>query len=134
MAEPLNVSHLPGTQVRSLSLGERMKCELIAALLHGLKVVSLDEPTIGLDVPSQRAIREFLDEMNRTEGTTILLTSHNMADIQKLSTRVIMIQRGMLIVDDKMPDLLDSLLPYKWITVRLPAYASGSCIEECKAR
>lgn len=133
MAGPLNVLHLLGIQVRSLSLGERMKCELIAALLHRPKVVFLDEPTIGLDVPSQRAIREFLQEINCAEGTTILLTSHNMADIQKLCDRVIMIHQGVLIADDKVPDLLDSLLPYKWITVKLPAYAGAANIEECKA-
>lgn len=131
MARILNVGHLFGVQVRSLSLGERMKCELIAALLHGPEVLFLDEPTIGLDVLSQRAIREFLRETNNRDGTTIILTSHNMSDIQELCDRVMIIHHGALAVDKPMKDIRDSLLPHKWVTVRLPDYALPSDIEAC---
>jgi len=85
--------------VRELSLGERMKMELIAALLHGPRILFLDEPTIGLDVISQRAVREFLRDYNRRHRTTILLTSHYMADIKALCERVIVIHKGRKIHD-----------------------------------
>jgi ABC-2 type transport system ATP-binding protein len=80
--------------VRKLSLGERMKCELVAALIHQPQVVFLDEPTIGLDVVSQKRIRDFLRDLNQTEGTTILLTSHYMQDVQELCDRVVVIDHG----------------------------------------
>jgi len=85
--------------VRELSLGERMKMELIAALLHRPRVLFLDEPTIGLDVVSQRAVRQFLRDYNRRHRVTILLTSHYMADIQELCERVIVIHKGRKIYD-----------------------------------
>jgi ABC-2 type transport system ATP-binding protein len=95
----LNVGHKLNVQVRELSLGERMKMELIAALLHRPRVLFLDEPTIGLDVISQKAVREFLRDYNRRYKTTILLTSHYMADISSLCERVIVIDHGKKIYD-----------------------------------
>ncbi|MDP2138077.1 MAG: ABC transporter ATP-binding protein, partial [Candidatus Didemnitutus sp.] len=95
----LNVSHKLNVQVRELSLGERMKMELIAALLHRPRVLFLDEPTIGLDVISQRNVRDFLRDYNRKNRTTILLTSHYMADISHLCERVIVIDHGKKIYD-----------------------------------
>jgi ABC-2 type transport system ATP-binding protein len=95
----LNVGPKLNVQVRELSLGERMKMELIAALLHRPRVLFLDEPTIGLDVVSQKAVREFLRDYNRRHKTTILLTSHYMADIQSLCERVIVIDHGKKIYD-----------------------------------
>src|SRR5256885_5222357 len=89
MTEMLDVKDKLGVMVRELSLGERMKMELIASLLHQPKVLFLDEPTIGLDVISQRVVREFLHTYNRLHKTTILLTSHYMADIESLCQRVI---------------------------------------------
>jgi ABC-2 type transport system ATP-binding protein len=93
--------------VRELSLGERMKMELIAALLHRPRVLFLDEPTIGLDVVSQKAVRGFLRDYNRRHRTTILLTSHYMADIQELCDRVIVIDKGRKIYDGAL-DRLES--------------------------
>ena len=90
----LNVEKKLNVMVRELSLGERMKMELIAALLHRPRVLFLDEPTIGLDVLSQRAVRQFLRDYNRRHGVTILLTSHYMADIKELCERVIVIHKG----------------------------------------
>lgn len=99
LVELLGVGGKLGTMVRELSLGERMKMELIAALLHRPRVLFLDEPTIGLDVVSQRAVRSFLRDYNRRHRTTILLTSHYMADIQELCDRVIVIDKGRKIYD-----------------------------------
>ena len=93
------MKHKLNVMVRELSLGERMKMELIAALLHRPRVLFLDEPTIGLDVVSQRAVRDFLREYNRRHRVTILLTSHYMADIQELCERVIVIHKGQKIYD-----------------------------------
>jgi ABC-2 type transport system ATP-binding protein len=104
----LGVGHKLSTMVRELSLGERMKMELIAALIHRPKVLFLDEPTIGLDVVSQKAVRGFLREYNRKHRTTILLTSHYMADIQELCERVIVIDKGRKIYDGAL-DRLESV-------------------------
>ena len=95
----LGVGEKLNVMVRELSLGERMKMELIAALLHRPRVLFLDEPTIGLDVISQKAVREFLRDYNRRYKTTILLTSHYMADISSLCERVIVIDHGKKIYD-----------------------------------
>lgn len=103
----LGVREKLNVQVRELSLGERMKMELIAALLHRPRVLFLDEPTIGLDVVSQRAVRQFLREYNRKHKVTILLTSHYMADIKELCERVIVIHKGRKIHDGNL-DKLDS--------------------------
>ena len=99
LVELLQVADKLNTMVRELSLGERMKMELIAALLHRPRVLFLDEPTIGLDVVSQRAVRRFLADYNRRHKVTILLTSHYMADIKELCERVIVIHKGRKIHD-----------------------------------
>lgn len=99
LVDLLDVRAKLNVMVRELSLGERMKMELIAALLHRPKVLFLDEPTIGLDVVSQRAVRNFLREYNKRHRVTILLTSHYMADIQELCDRVIVIHKGQKIYD-----------------------------------
>lgn len=99
LAELLDVKNLLNTQLRRLSLGERMKMELIGAILHWPKVLFLDEPTIGLDVLSAHNLREFLKEYNRKEKVTIILTSHNMDDIERLCSRVLLIRSGELVYD-----------------------------------
>lgn len=106
ITEMLEIDHLLSTQVRKMSLGERMKCELTAALLHAPKVVFLDEPTIGLDVVSQKRIREFIKDRNREDGCTILLTSHYMDDVRALCQRVIIIDQGTLIFDNTLSRLM----------------------------
>lgn len=105
LSELLQVKDLLGIQVRNLSLGERMKMELIAALIHGPKVLFLDEPTIGLDIVAQKTIREFLKEYNRKEQTTILLTSHYMNDIEDLCQRAIVINHGDLVYDGNLKEI-----------------------------
>jgi ABC-2 type transport system ATP-binding protein len=104
--------------VRELSLGERMKMELIAALLHQPKILFLDEPTIGLDVVSQKKVREFLRDHNASRRTTILLTSHYMADIQELCRRVIIIDHGTIFFDGQLNEVLDRFADFKLVTIQ----------------
>jgi ABC-2 type transport system ATP-binding protein len=123
MTTLLAVKDKLNVMVRELSLGERMKMELIAALLHQPKVLFLDEPTIGLDVISQKTVREFLRHHNATRKTTILLTSHYMADIQELCDRVIIIDRGTIFFDGRLTEVIDRFADFKLITIHL---ASGA--------
>jgi ABC-2 type transport system ATP-binding protein len=105
--------------VRKLSLGERMKAELLAALLHQPKVLFLDEPTLGLDVNAQVAVRDFLRDYNQRYGATVLLTSHYMADITALCERVLLIHEGNLIYDGSLDGLLERFAPYREVQVEL---------------
>jgi len=118
MSELLAVKDKLNVMVRELSLGERMKMELIASLLHQPKVLFLDEPTIGLDVVSQKTVREFLREYNARQKTTILLTSHYMADIQELCRRVIIIDRGTIFFDGRLSEVLDRFADFKLVTIQ----------------
>ncbi len=117
MTELLQVKKLLGIMVRELSLGERMKFELIASLLHRPRVLFLDEPTIGLDVVAQKNIREFIKEYNRKTKTTILLTSHYMNDIQALCDRVVVINSGKKIFDGRLEEVVERFSQFKLITV-----------------
>jgi ABC-2 type transport system ATP-binding protein len=121
LTELLNCRDKLDVMVRELSLGERMKMELVAALLHQPRVLFLDEPTIGLDVVSQKTVREFLRRHNATRHTTILLTSHYMADIQELCHRVIIIDRGSIFFDGPLNEILDRFADFKLITIQCPA-------------
>ena len=132
MTELLAVRDKLNVAVRELSLGERMKMELIASLLHRPKVLFLDEPTIGLDVVSQKTVREFLREHNAREKTTIVLTSHYMADIQELCERVIIIDRGAISFDGKLSDVVDRFADFKLITIQLEGAASVSAEQAAK--
>src|SRR5712671_4373846 len=118
MTELLAVKDKLNVMVRELSLGERMKMELIASLLHQPKVLFLDEPTIGLDVVSQKIVREFLRKHNATRQTTILLTSHYMADIQELCRRVIIIDKGTIFFDGRLDEVLDRFADFKLVTIQ----------------
>ena len=113
----LDVEDLLKIQVRRLSLGQRMKLELIAALLHQPKVVFLDEPTIGLDVIAQQKMRDFIASYNRKHNATILLTSHNMDDLVNLAKRVIVISEGMIIFDGNLLELISRFANEKIIKI-----------------
>ncbi|MCS7059713.1 MAG: ATP-binding cassette domain-containing protein [Anaerolineae bacterium] len=115
----LELGPLLKKQVRKLSLGERMKCELAAALLHRPKVLFLDEPTIGLDVTMQARIREFVAEYNRRHGATVILTSHYMADVTALCDRIIVIDKGHVLYDGNFRALIERIAPYKVLKVQL---------------
>jgi len=103
----LDIKEQLATQVRKLSLGQRMKCEIIAALLYGPRILYLDEPTIGVDLVTQEKIRNFLKDHNDREKTTIILTSHYMQDIERVCDRVIFIDRGKIIFDGQISTLYD---------------------------
>lgn len=119
LAEMLNLAGKLTQPVRKLSLGERMKAELLAALLHHPKVLFLDEPTLGLDVNAQVAVRDFLKTYNEYYGATLLLTSHYMADITALCDRVLMIHQGQLIYDGNLEQLLDRFAPARAVQLDL---------------
>jgi ABC-2 type transport system ATP-binding protein len=118
MTELLAVRDKLNVSVRELSLGERMKMELIASLLHQPRVLFLDEPTIGLDVVSQKTVREFLREHNAAQKTTVLLTSHYMADIQALCKRVIIIDHGEIFFDGRLNEVVDRFADSKLVTIQ----------------
>src|SRR4029077_19917969 len=99
LTDLLDVGKLLHTQIRRLSLGERMKMELIGAIIHWPKIIFLDEPTIGLDILAAHHLREFLRVFNQREKSTILLTSHNMEDIERLCSRVLILRSGELVYD-----------------------------------
>jgi len=113
----LSVGKLLKTQVRRLSLGQRMRMELIAALLHKPEILFLDEPTIGLDLVAQQRVRDFIYEYNQKYGATILLTSHNMGDLVNLSKRVIVIADGRIIFDGALKDLVERYAGNKIIKI-----------------
>jgi len=115
----LDLKDLVNKPVRNLSLGERMKMEIVAALLHKPKVLFLDEPTLGLDVTMQRRIRAFIAEYNRRHNATVLLTSHYMADVEALCKRVIVIHHGRILFDGDLSNLVNQFSAYKTLSVTL---------------
>ena len=117
----LEMRELLTKPVRNLSLGERMKCELVAGLLHRPKVIFLDEPTLGLDISMQSRLRRFVLDYNQRHGATVILTSHYMADVTALCPRVILIHHGQLLYDGGLNDLAARLAPFKLIRVGLSA-------------
>jgi ABC-2 type transport system ATP-binding protein len=121
LTEMLSLEGKLSQAMRKLSLGERMKAELLAALLHQPEILFLDEPTLGLDVNAQASVRKFLKEYNDRYGATILLTSHYMADITALCKRVLLIHQGGLIYDGNLDSLHNNFAPYREIRVELGA-------------
>jgi ABC-2 type transport system ATP-binding protein len=117
LVELLDMQELLAKPVRNLSLGERIKCELVAGLLHRPDVMFLDEPTLGLDVSMQGRLRTFIAEYNRRSGVTVLLTSHYMADVVALCPRVILIHHGRVLYDGDLAGLANRLAPFKLIRV-----------------
>jgi ABC-2 type transport system ATP-binding protein len=127
MIELLDIGDLIRKPVRNLSLGERMKVEVVGSLLHRPRVLFLDEPTIGLDITMQKRIRTFIAEYNRRHGASVLLTSHYMADVVALCKRVIVIHHGHILFDGNLSELSDRFAAYKTIDVDL---ADGSATLE----
>jgi len=119
LTEMLSLEGKLNQAVRKLSLGERMKAELMAALLHQPEVLFLDEPTLGLDINAQFSVRQFLREYNERYQATVLLTSHYMADITALCKRVLLIHEGQLVYDGSLDGLLDRFAPYRQVQVEL---------------
>ena len=115
----LELEPLLDTPVRQLSLGQRMRGDLTAALLHDPRILYLDEPTIGLDVTSKAVVREFLAELNREQGTTIVLTTHDLDDIERLCRRVVVVDRGTVAYDGDLGELRGSVAADRTMIVDL---------------
>ena len=119
LVDSLGIGPVLDKPVRQLSQGERMRCELAAALLHRPDLLVLDEPTLGLDLGAQQAIRAFVHEYNRRHGATVLLTSHYMADVTALAPRVLIINRGRLLYDGRLTELARRIAPVKRLELSL---------------
>ena len=117
LAELLEVKDVLSVQVRKLSLGQRMKCELIAALIHTPKVLFLDEPTIGLDVVMQQKLRDFIRSYNQRYQATVILTSHYMKDVEQLCKRVIVIDHGTIVYDGALADIVKKYATHKSLSL-----------------
>lgn len=124
MNEILGINEIIDTPVRQLSLGQRMRGDLVAAILHSPSVLFLDEPTIGLDVEGKYAIRKFIREINRVKGTTVILTTHDLGDIQELCERLIIINNGVLMEDGPLQEVTERIAPFKTLVVEF--YGAGA--------
>lgn len=130
LSELLDIKKLLDVPVRKLSLGERMKCELVAALIHNPKVLFLDEPTIGLDVVSQNNIREFLKTYNKKRKTTIILTSHYMEDVEALCERVVVINHGVIAYDGAIKQMMQEYVKSKILEITFTQSVSKKDLTE----
>lgn len=122
----LEINKFIDTPVRQLSLGQRMRGDLVAAMLHSPKILFLDEPTIGLDVDAKYAVRKFIKEINEHNQTTIVLTTHDLGDIQELCKRLIIINEGKVIEDGSLSELINKIAPYKHLIVDFYDYVNIS--------
>ncbi len=116
LTEALELQNIINTPVRQLSLGQRMRCEIAASLIHNPKILFLDEPTIGLDAVSKMAVRQFIKTINQEKGVTVILTTHDMNDIEALADRVILIGKGQLLYDGHLEQLRKQFATHKTIT------------------
>jgi ABC-2 type transport system ATP-binding protein len=132
MNDILKISELADTPVRQLSLGQRMRGDLVAAILHSPPVLFLDEPTIGLDIDGKYAIRKFIKDINETYKTTIILTTHDLDDIKELCNRLIVINSGRIVEDGSLNDLIGKISPIRKLIVDF--YDEQDNISHPKAR
>ena len=132
----LELTEILKTPARSLSLGQRMRCEIAASLLHSPKILFLDEPTIGLDAPSKLALRQFIKDLNLKNGTTVLLTTHDMQDIEALTERILLIGKGKILLDGSLNELKKRSAAHKTLIVeyigKVPEICEGMNIIEDK--
>jgi ABC-2 type transport system ATP-binding protein len=117
LSELLDLGEIIKTPTRSLSLGQRMRCEIAASLLHSPEILFLDEPTIGLDAISKIAVRQFIKKLNTEKGTTVILTTHDMQDIEALTERIILIGKGKILLDSSLQELRNRISTQKTLTV-----------------
>ena len=117
MDDILGIKEIMDKPVRQMSLGQRVKGDLVASMLHAPKVLFLDEPTIGLDVSSKYSLRKFIKEINKVRNTTVILTTHDLGDIQELCERLIIINHGVMMEDGNLTEITDRIAPYKTLVV-----------------
>ena len=129
----LDLAGLLDTPVRQLSLGQRMRCDLAASLLHAPPILFLDEPTIGLDAPSKLAVRAFVSRLNRERGVTVILTTHDMDDVEALCTRVMVIHGGKILSDGSLDALRRKVSGERWLTIDV-ADGSAASLSDPDAR
>ena len=134
LVDMLKISSLLDTPLRQLSLGQRMRCEIAAALLHAPSILFLDEPTIGLDAVSKLALREFVKDLNRTDGVTVILTTHDMHDIEALAKRVIIIGNGKLLRDSSFESMRNEVLAERRLFVDFAADNGDVALEGAEIR
>lgn len=130
LVEIFEIEDILTIQVRRLSLGQRMKCELVASLLHSPKILFLDEPTIGLDIIIQKKLRKYIKKVNEKLGTTVILTSHYMDDVKEIAKRVVVINKGKLIFDDSISALTKKFANYKTLSLMLNQEASPEILKK----
>ena len=118
LVEKLNLKDIINIPVRQLSLGQRMRCEIAASLLHEPEILFLDEPTIGLDAISKQLVRDFIKKLNKEKKTTIILTTHDMSDIEALAKRIILIGKGQVLYDGSLQKLKNNYANKKYITIK----------------
>jgi len=134
LVDMLDLGSLLRTTVRQLSLGQRMRCDIAAALLHDPELLFLDEPTIGLDAISKLAVREFIANLNRQRGVTVILTTHDMDDIEALCRRVMVIGDGQILSDGTLDVLRASVTRERWLTVDIAEHAPAAVVADPAAR
>ena len=127
LTELLDLETILRTPARQLSLGQRMRCEVAASLLHNPKILFLDEPTIGLDAVSKIAVREFIRKINKEQGTTVILTTHDMQDIEALTDRIILIGKGRILLDGPLQELKQRYAGHKSVTLDFTGAAPELC-------
>ena len=136
LTELLNLSEILKTPARSLSLGQRMRCEIAASLLHNPKTLFLDEPTIGLDAVSKIAVRQFIRKLNAEHGTTVILTTHDMQDIEALTERILLVGKGRILLDGSLAELKRRSSERKTVVVEYggtaPSVSEGMTLMEAK--
>lgn len=117
--EVLNIKEIINTPVRQLSLGQRMRGDLAAAMLHSPTMLFLDEPTIGLDIEAKHSIRNFISQINKKYGTTVILTTHDLGDVEELCKRLIVINHGKIVEDGPLNSIIERMAPYRYLVVEL---------------
>ena len=132
LTELLEVKAVSKTLVRNLSLGERMKCEFINCMLHNPKILFLDEPTIGLDVVAKEKIRNFIKKINKEKGTTVILTTHDIDDVEALCSRIIIIDKGIHVYEGSIESLKKKFVSYKDLTVEFEKKVGSIKIDDCE--
>lgn len=127
MSDVLGLDEIISTPVRQLSLGQRMRGDLAAAMIHSPSILFLDEPTIGLDVEAKYSIRKFISEINQRDGTTVILTTHDLDDVEQLCDRLIVINHGKIVEDGPLQRLVDKMAPYWYLIVEMNSPQNNLC-------